>query len=269
MRSNAQPFINTLDLLARTSLIDHDDNVIDVIHASQGVAEKPIIVSWLNAHAVMLARSNRAFSGAISQSDLIFRDGIGVSLLMRMLGIDPRGNMNGTDLIPQIVRAYQGRSVALFGTVEPYLSQAADAFLQMGAHVVATMDGFQEPQAYLERLDGLEVDLVVLGMGMPKQEGIATLLAAHLAKPCVILNGGAILDFVAGRFPRAPHAWRQLKLEWLFRLLIEPRRLWRRYLPGGVGFIVHAMHTAFAGRMVGKLPLSETTVSATQSRHLS
>lgn len=249
MTGNALPFRDTLQLLSRTNLLSHEDNVFDMINTTQSVAERPIVVSWVNAHAVMLAKNNPAFSETLSRSDLIFRDGIGVSILLRMLGIDPRGNMNGTDLIPHIVRAYRGRSIALFGTAEPYLSQAAEAFGREGARVVATMDGFQDPQTYVECLKGLDVDLVVLGMGMPKQEGVAALLAEHIARPCVILNGGAILDFMAGRFPRAPRVWRQMKLEWLFRLILEPKRLWRRYLLGGVSFVAHAMQTVITARM--------------------
>ncbi|MFL9993138.1 WecB/TagA/CpsF family glycosyltransferase [Paraburkholderia sediminicola] len=254
MTSHALPFRNTLDLLSHTNLLDTEDHVFDMINTTQSVAEHPIIVSWVNAHAVMLAKNNPAFSETLSRSDLIFRDGIGVSILLRMLGTDPRGNMNGTDLIPYIVRAYEGRSIALLGTVEPYLSQAAEAFGRQGARIVATMDGFQDPQAYVKCLDGLDVDLVVLGMGMPKQEGVAALLAERIAKPCVILNGGAILDFMAGRFPRAPRVWRQLKLEWLFRVILEPKRLWRRYLLGGVGFVAHAAQTAIAARLARITP---------------
>lgn len=266
MRSIALSLRTTLELLSRTHLLDNEDHVLDAINASQGVAKRPIVVSWVNAHAVMLARDNAAFSRVLSQSDLIFRDGIGVSVLLRMVGIDPRGNMNGTDLIPQIARAYQGRSIALFGTAEPYLSQAAEVFSRLGTRVIATMDGFQDPQAYVDRLKGLDVDLVILGMGMPKQEGVAALLADHLAMPCVILNGGAILDFMAGRFPRAPHIWRQLKLEWLFRLLMEPRRLWRRYLVGGVAFAAHAAQTALFARMGMALPVEESTASSSQTQ---
>jgi exopolysaccharide biosynthesis WecB/TagA/CpsF family protein len=269
MTGNALPFRNTLQLLRQTSLLDDETHVFEMINTTQSVTEHPIIVSWVNAHAVMLAKNNPMFSEALSRSDLIFRDGIGVSVFLRMLGINPRGNMNGTDLIPHIVRAYQGRSIALFGTAEPYLSQASEAFSRLGASIVATMDGFQDPHAYLERLEGLDVDLVILGMGMPKQESVAALLAERMAKPCVIINGGAILDFMAGRFPRAPLVWRKLKAEWLFRLVLEPKRLWRRYLLGGAGFAAHAVQTAISAHVERLLSVGDSAAPVNQPQQKS
>jgi exopolysaccharide biosynthesis WecB/TagA/CpsF family protein len=74
-------------------------------------------------------------------------------------------------------------------------------------------------------------------MGMPKQELLSATIARELPGPMLIVNGGAILDFLAHRVPRAPRVMRNLGLEWLFRLLIEPTRLWRRYLIGNLVFL--------------------------------
>ena len=79
--------------------------------------------------------------------------------------------------------------------------------------------------------------MVILGMGMPTQELLSAMLARELPGPVLIVNGGAILDFIAGRVRRAPGLMRRLGLEWLFRLLLEPARLWRRYLLGNVIFL--------------------------------
>ncbi|WP_162600768.1 WecB/TagA/CpsF family glycosyltransferase [Paraburkholderia sp. C35] len=240
----------TIGLLRSTTVINWEASIHDTVASLREQAQRPLVVSWVNAHAVMLAKSDRQFFDALSSSDLILRDGIGVAVMLRMMGVDPGANMNGTDLIPENIRAFEGKAVALFGTVEPYLSRAADAVRQMGGRVVATLDGFESPQAYVDRLDGIHVDLVVLGMGMPRQEHVASFLSTSLKEECVILNGGAILDFMGRRFPRAPQVWRNLRIEWLFRLMLEPRRLWRRYLLGGVRFAAYSVRVAVAVRTV-------------------
>jgi len=93
---------------------------------------------------------------------------------------------------------------------------------------------------------------VVLGMGMPKQETVAQQLRAAVSGPILIINGGAVLDFLADRFQRAPPLLRSLGLEWLFRLLLEPRRLWRRYIVGNIVFLARAASLAIRIRSTGK-----------------
>lgn len=198
---------------------------------------KPTVVSFVNAHALNIAWENAAFAANLTGSDIVLRDGIGVSVLMRFLKMNTGVNMNGTDLIPEIVPHFAGKKVAICGTAEPYLTKAAEKVQEMGGNVVLIMDGFQAHEEYVKHVSESAPDLVILGMGMPKQEAVSMLLAEHLKQPVVIVNGGAILDFWANRFPRAPRIWQALRLEWLFRMLLEPRRLWRRYLLGGAIFV--------------------------------
>jgi exopolysaccharide biosynthesis WecB/TagA/CpsF family protein len=211
--------------------------------------ERPIIVSWLNAHVLTLARKDGELTDALLRSSVLLRDGIGISLMLHLCGKDAGLNMNGTDLIPEIVRRYSGRNIALMGTREPYLSKAAEAVAKHGCKVVLRVDGFQEAETYVRELTTHDADLVVLGMGVPKQEKVALLLAERASHPILILNGGAILDFMAGRFLRAPMIWRKLHLEWLFRMLQEPRRLWRRYILGGIFFVFFTVQVVLAARL--------------------
>ncbi|AKM04665.1 WecB/TagA/CpsF family glycosyltransferase [Burkholderia pyrrocinia] len=247
----------TIALLAATTWVGDTQRFMDELAVRLATVERPFVVSWLNAHAIVTAKSAPSFLEDLRGSDLILRDGVGVSVLLKMIGANPGANMNGTDLIPQIVRGFDGKSIALFGTSEPYLSRAADAVAQLGGRVVATLDGFQEPHAYVQCATAARADLVILGMGMPKQERVAMMLRDALDTPCVILNGGAILDFMARRFPRAPRLWRQLRIEWLFRLILEPRRLWRRYLLGGARFAAYTIRVAASNRLRRELAATE------------
>lgn len=231
------------NLLKSLAIVSNNDQYKLILDDIVDVKDSSKIVSWLNAHALTLSQKNASLASDILKSSYVFRDGVGISVLLRLAGLPSGFNLNGTDLIPEIIRLYAGKKIALLGTQEPFLSKAAKVIQErMGGQVVLCVDGFQDAHVYAERLAQQPVDLVILAMGMPKQEGIATYLAENAAiKPCLILNGGAILDFMADRFPRAPLAWRKCRLEWLYRLIQEPKRLWRRYILGGILFVIHAI----------------------------
>lgn len=203
----------------------------------------PKVVAFVNAHAMNSVVTDPDFAEELVKADILLRDGAGMSILMRLLGEDPGVNLNGTDVIPMLLARYAGRSVALYGTVEPYLSRAA-AHVQ--AHLapkssVSLAHGFADPQDYVRQAQADRPELIILGMGMPKQEQLASLLRQQLKHPCVIVCGGAIIDFMGGRFRRAPRLMRRLGLEWLHRLVHEPRRLFKRYVLGNPAFLVRSL----------------------------
>jgi exopolysaccharide biosynthesis WecB/TagA/CpsF family protein len=90
--------------------------------------------------------------------------------------------------------------------------------------------------------------LIVLGMGMPRQELVACSLRAQLDYPCLIVCGGAIIDFLGGKTARAPAWMRRLGLEWVYRLAQEPGRLFRRYVLGNPLFLARALRLRLAQR---------------------
>jgi N-acetylglucosaminyldiphosphoundecaprenol N-acetyl-beta-D-mannosaminyltransferase len=205
--------------------------------------ERPTVVAFVNAHACNLAAKDPVFAANLRGADVLLRDGSGMAILCRRLGRDPGLNMNGTDLIPRLVEHFRGRPVALFGTREPWLSTAAAKFAE-SADIVATLDGFQEDDAYVGALRERPADLVVLAMGMPRQEQLAARVARDVDGGLVVVCGGAILDFVGGRVSRAPGWMRRLGIEWLWRLVSEPRRLFKRYVVGNTVFLLRTRGAA-------------------------
>jgi N-acetylglucosaminyldiphosphoundecaprenol N-acetyl-beta-D-mannosaminyltransferase len=209
---------------------------------------EPRILAFVNAHAMNSAAASRDFFDAVMSADLILRDGMGMAILLRLLSQPPGLNLNGTDLIPKIIRRYAGRPIALFGTEDPYLAraqQAVMAALAPGSRCVAA-HGFLDTASYVRLAAAHRPSLIVLGMGMPRQEEVAGVLRAALGFPCLIVCGGAIIDFMGGKTSRAPNWVRGLGLEWLFRLGLEPRRLFRRYVIGNPVFIARAFMLAAA-----------------------
>lgn len=207
---------------------------------------RPTVVAFANAHAMNMVSNSRAFFHALRSADLVLRDGSGMAILMKLLNLEPGLNLNGTDLIPRIARRFNGRSIALFGTQEPYLSRASDVLL---AHLApqstcVTANGFLQTAQYVRLAQKYTPELIILGMGMPRQEEVARELRAALTHPCLIVCGGAVIDFLGGKTPRAPRWMRAGGIEWMYRLALEPRRLFNRYVIGNPLFIARAVRLA-------------------------
>jgi exopolysaccharide biosynthesis WecB/TagA/CpsF family protein len=199
---------------------------------------QPAVFSFLNAHGVNLAWNDDAFRRRLLESDYLVRDGAGIKMALRLFGRRPGRNLNGTDFIPRILEAYRGRSAVLLGTRDPHLSEGARRIESThGVKVLETLDGFRPEPEYVETVKRLRPELVILAMGMPKQERVAEQIRAGIDFPCLIVNGGAVLDFIAQKVTRAPLWIRTHGLEWAWRLAQEPKRLWKRYLVGNFSFL--------------------------------
>lgn len=214
-----------------------EQQVLEALRAPQTAT----VLGFVNAHAMNLVAADKHYCEALAAADVLLRDGSGIAILYRRLGLAPGLNMNGTDFIPELLAAYKGRRVAFWGTQEPYLSQAAQRSEALyGVQVVSVHDGFSRAETYIELARTLQPELIVLGMGMPKQENVAARLA-DMGRPCLIVCGGAILDFIGGKVTRAPNWLRRLGGEWLYRLCREPKRLFVRYVVGNPLFLLRAL----------------------------
>jgi N-acetylglucosaminyldiphosphoundecaprenol N-acetyl-beta-D-mannosaminyltransferase len=208
---------------------------------------EPRILAFVNAHAMNAAAASLTFFNALISADLLLRDGTGMAILLRLLSQTPGLNLNGTDLIPRILRQYgAGKTIALFGTQDPYLSRAlaiVSARVGPGVRCIGA-GGFLETACYVRLAAAHRPAIIVLGMGMPRQEEVAVALRAAIGFPCLIICGGAIIDFLGNKTPRAPGWLRRAGFEWLFRLALEPKRLFKRYVIGNPLFIARALWLA-------------------------
>ena len=211
--------------------------------ARLGRPDRPLVLAFANAHAMNSLAHSTLFFDALHSADTVLRDGAGMATLFKLLHRRPGLNLNGTDLIPRLVRQFDGRSIAFFGTKEPYLQRA----VQVGQRELAprsrfiSAHGFHDTGVYSALALLHEPALIILGMGMPRQEEVAAALRSGLRHPCLIVCGGAIVDFLGGKTPRAPQWMRQKGLEWVFRLVMEPRRLFQRYVVGNPLFLSRAL----------------------------
>lgn len=198
-------------------------------------------LGFVNAHALNSCVTDAQFAEDLLGLDILVRDGIGMRALYKLTGQVGGLNLNGTDLLPELFELFRGRRIALFGTRLELVDRVARQLSVSHDAEVVTADGFQSDGTYLELCERARPDLVVLGMGMPKQERVARLMKAGLHQDVAIVCGGAILDFLSGHVTRAPLWMRRCGLEWAHRLIIEPKRLFGRYVIGNPLFVLRSL----------------------------
>lgn len=224
------------DLAGKIYVVPSEARKQDLLNELKAM-ETPAVLSFVNAHAVNLGFENKSFLADLLGSDWLLRDGSGMKLAYMFWSERPGLNMNGTDFIPDLLCQFWGETCMAFGTTNPNLEYAVDKINALGVEVIGYEDGFQSFERYLQKSKQYRPRLILLGMGMPKQESLSALLKRELDYPVLIINGGAILDFLSGNIKRSPKLIRSFGMEWVWRLALEPSRLWQRYLIGNIKFI--------------------------------
>jgi len=206
----------------------------------------PAMVIYVNAHTLELTARDAAYRKIVQEAAIVMNDGIGVSLAAKIVG-GPNfpANLNGTDLTPLILKlaAEQGWRVFLLGAAPGVAAKAAAKFVENNPalKISGTHSGFfaaTELDGVIQQIRDANTDVLIVGMGNPVQE---QWLVRHQAQTGAKLGVGvgAFLDFSAGVFPRAPMWMQKMKIEWLYRMSREPRRLWKRYLVEAPVFLLH------------------------------
>jgi exopolysaccharide biosynthesis WecB/TagA/CpsF family protein len=193
-----------------------------------------------NAHTVNLACDDPTYHQTLQRADLVLRDGVGVEIGARLLKKRLAHNFVGTDFVPLLLRALAtpGVRVFLYGAV-PDVATAAAKVLQAsapGIEIVGAEDGYGPSEDVMQKIQASHADVLLVALGNPRQE---QWIAANLASlnVRVAIGVGALFDFLAQRVPRAPQWMRRARVEWVYRLYREPRRLWRRYVVGNTQFL--------------------------------
>ena len=183
-----------------------------------------------NPEIVLRCREDAAYAAAVNGAKLVLADGVGDLCAARILGTPLPGRVAGADLVPRLLArlAVRGGSVFLYGA-RPGGAERSGESLQSacpGLRIAGTENGYiSDETALLEALEREKPDLLLLGLGAPRQE--LWMAENRQRTPAVMIGVGGLLDVFAGDIPRAPEAWQRLGLEWLYRLLREPRRFKR------------------------------------------
>jgi len=207
------------------------------------------IVAYLNIHAINLAQKHRWFKQFLNSDCITYCDGFGIMLGASILGLDIPERYSIPDWFPRLASDCSQKKISMyFLGARPGVADKAAQRLCLeypGLRILGTHHGYfdttersEENDRIIQLINRLTPDILVIGLGMPAQERWLmknwSALEYHVALPV-----GAGLDYLAGDTPRAPHWMTDHGLEWLGRLLVEPRRLWRRYLVGIPTFLLN------------------------------
>lgn len=191
------------------------------------------VVATANAEMVMMSGEDRELAVILQQADLVVPDGAGVVWAARHLGSPVPERVAGFDLAQNLLQksAARGYRVYLLGSAPGVAEKAASVARQKypGVQIVGIQDGFftqEQTNTIIEAIHHAKPDILLVALGVPKQEKWLKAHLTELAVPVAIGVGGT-LDVMAGVMKRAPLWMQEANLEWLFRLMMQPKRLIR------------------------------------------
>src|SRR5262245_22786284 len=195
-------------------------------------------VCLCNVHSVVTARRDLDFGRIIAAADLVAPDGAPVAWCLRRRGFPRQQRLGGPDLMWRCCHraAAEGLPIFLYGadsvTLDRLATRLASAFpgLKLAGLYAPPYRALsrEEDSQVTRQIEASGARIVLVALGCPKQE---TWMAVHRGNVSAVMIGvGAAFDFHSGAVQRAPRWMQEAGLEWLYRLLAEPGRLWRRYL---------------------------------------
>jgi N-acetylglucosaminyldiphosphoundecaprenol N-acetyl-beta-D-mannosaminyltransferase len=204
---------------------------------------EPAQVCFVNADCMNLAFGDAAYRAILSQARYVLADGIGVRVAGTIFNQHIRENINGTDMLPYLCAAAEeaGLSLYLLGG-RPGVPESAAAWIAErypGLRIAGTRHGYfsaDEESQVIRDVAAAQPDILLVAFGAPRQDKWIVAHKKDLGAKVAIGVGG-LLDFYAGRIPRAPIWMREIGMEWFYRFYQEPRRMWRRYFLGNAVFL--------------------------------
>lgn len=225
---------------------------LDILESKDALSSLPdgkLLINTINAHSYNTARRDALFAEALTKGDVLIPDGVSIVKACRWLNAKsrPKERIAGWDLFDFEMKrlAQRGGRCMFMGSSEKVLSlirkNAAEEYPSID---VVTYSPPYKPEfsqedntAIIKAINDANPNLLWIGMTAPKQEKWAYSHWNELNIHCHCGTIGAVFDFYAGTAKRAPEWWQKQGLEWLYRLILEPRRMWRRYIIGNFRFI--------------------------------
>ncbi len=222
------------------------DEIVDF--TAEGVTRK---VMYVNADCMLLAKKNRQYRHILNDADLVYADGVGIVYAVKLWGQTLPGRLTGADFMPALCQTFAAKGVKVYflGALPGVAAKAAERLRQKipNLNIVGTHHGYFSPEQNAEivaAINAAQADIVVVGFGAPQQEQWIH-DNADILDATVLWGVGGLFDFLSGRTKRGPQWLLDHGFEWLCRLLIEPGRLWRRYLIGNTRFVLYVLWRRF------------------------
>lgn len=214
-------------------------------------------IMYLNINCMNYAYNNPRYRKTLNEADVVYCDGAGIVLGARLMGIYLPGRMTGADWIYDLCELCERKGYSLFflGGEPGIAEKAKEVLIKRFSKllIIGTHHGYftkNDNDILIFKINKLRPDILLVGLGTPLQEFWIDENFHKLNVP-VVWAVGAVMDFVSGKLPRAPKWMLNNGLEWLFRLLIEPSRMWKRYIIGNPLFILRVLKERIRGMIYG------------------
>lgn len=221
------------------------DETVDYIKKVIARRNPPVQHVVINALKVNLMEEDPKLREIVNSCPLINADGSSILWAAKQLGVPVEERVTGIDLFLRLVKeaAENGYKIYLFGAKEEVVTKVRDIFQQQypTLQIAGYRNGYftpeQEPQIVAD-MAASGADMMFVAFSSPKKEYWVNKYLNQLNIPFVMGVGGSF-DVVAGVTKRAPEFWQKIGMEWFYRFIQEPRRLWKRYVVGNAVFIRH------------------------------
>ncbi len=233
-----------------------DLSIVESKEALRDIPDGKVLINTINAHSFNVAQKDELFAEALAKGDFLIPDGASIIKACQMLKAksQPKERIAGWDLFSFEMDAIERKSkmedgrglkVMFMGSSEKVLGLIKERAAKEYPHLeVVTYSppykkefSEEDNRAIIKAINDADPDLLWIGMTAPKQEKWTYSHWNELNIHCHVGTIGAVFDFYAGTAKRAPIWWQEHSLEWLYRLLKEPRRMWRRYVIGNPLFL--------------------------------
>lgn len=231
--------------------------IVEDIEMLRNLPEGKVLINTINAHSYNTAQADELFAEALANGDYLIPDGASIVKACKWIDADskPRHRIAGWDLFVlemqrQAEKTTSVKPVVMFmGSSERVLSLIRErmAIDYPSLDIVTYSPPYKseftpdENADMVSAINSVKPSLLWIGMTAPKQEKWAYSHWNELNINCHCGTIGAVFDFYAGTMKRAPLWWQNHSLEWLYRLLSEPRRMWRRYIIGNTKFLYYML----------------------------
>ena len=211
--------------------------------------EGKLLINTINAHSFNTAKKDKLFAEALTNGDVLIPDGVSIVKACRRIKAksQTKERIAGWDLFEFEMSKLEkkGGTVMFMGSSQKVLDVIVKRAAKVYPHLkVVTYSPPYKPEfsdednkAIIDAINNANPDLLWIGMTAPKQEKWTYSHWKELNIHCHVGTIGAVFDFFAGTVERAPIWWQEHGLEWLYRLLKEPKRMWRRYIIGNTLFL--------------------------------
>ena len=233
---------------------------LDIVESKEQLAlipEGKVLINTINAHSYNVAQKDDAFAMALRNGDYLIPDGASIVKACRWLKAksQPKERIAGWDLFIFEMERLNDKGkmtndklrVMFLGSSEKVLALIRERAAVDYPHldIITYSPPFkpefsdEDNQTMIQAINDAAPDLLWIGMTAPKQEKWTYQHWDELNIHCHCGTVGVVFDFYAGTVKRAPLWWQRNSLEWLHRLIMEPRRMWRRYIIGAVKFLYY------------------------------